>query len=55
MTTVLDKNVHNLAVEGTFDDCQDMVKALFADENINKSYNVAAVNSINWARQVFCG
>lgn len=50
MTTVLDDNVHNLAVEGTFDDCQDMVKALFADPTINKAYSLAAVNSINWAR-----
>ena len=50
MTTVLDANVHNLAVEGTFDDCQDTVKALFADEDINKTHKLAAVNSINWAR-----
>ncbi|KAI9774342.1 MAG: threonine synthase [Geoglossum simile] len=50
MTTVLDSNVHNLAVEGTFDDCQDTVKALFADPIINKTHNLAAVNSINWAR-----
>ena len=50
MTTVLDANVHNLAVEGTFDDCQDTVKALFADEDMNKTNKLAAVNSINWAR-----
>ncbi|SLM35185.1 threonine synthase [Lasallia pustulata] len=50
MTTVMDANVHNLAVEGTFDDCQDTVKALFADEDINKTHKLAAVNSINWAR-----
>ena len=50
MTTVLDANVHNLAVDGTFDDCQDTVKALFADEDINKTHKLAAVNSINWAR-----
>ncbi|RDW66003.1 putative threonine synthase [Coleophoma cylindrospora] len=50
MTTVLDPNVHCLAVEGTFDDCQDIVKALFADEEINKTHNLGAVNSINWAR-----
>ncbi|MCJ1473285.1 threonine synthase [Lambiella insularis] len=50
MTTVLDANVHNLAVEGTFDDCQDMVKALFADPETNAAHNLAAVNSINWAR-----
>ncbi|TVY27503.1 Threonine synthase [Lachnellula hyalina] len=50
MTTVLDANVHNLAVEGTFDDCQDTVKALFADPKINENLNLGAVNSINWAR-----
>jgi threonine synthase len=50
MTTVLDANVHNLAVDGTFDDCQDFVKALFADPEINKTHRLAAVNSINWAR-----
>jgi threonine synthase len=50
MTTVLDANVHNLAVEGTFDDCQDMVKALFGDTEMNKTHHLAAVNSINWAR-----
>jgi threonine synthase len=50
MVTVLDKNVHNLAVTGAFDDCQDIVKALFADPEINKTLNLGAVNSINWAR-----
>lgn len=50
MTTVLDPNVHCLAVEGTFDDCQDYVKALFADAEMNKIHHLAAVNSINWAR-----
>ncbi|KHJ35912.1 putative threonine synthase [Erysiphe necator] len=50
MTTVLDPNVHNLAVQGTFDDCQDIVKALFADSEINKNLDLGAVNSINWAR-----
>ncbi|KAI4686299.1 hypothetical protein J4E81_008651 [Alternaria sp. BMP 2799] len=50
MTTVMDANVHNLAVDGTFDDCQDFVKALFADPEINKTHHLAAVNSINWAR-----
>lgn len=50
MTTVLDANVHNLAVTGTFDDCQDIVKALFADRDINSTLRLGAVNSINWAR-----
>jgi threonine synthase len=50
MTTVDSPNVHNLAVEGTFDDCQDLVKALFADEPFRDRVKLAAVNSINWAR-----
>ncbi|MBX9634670.1 MAG: threonine synthase, partial [Magnetospirillum sp.] len=50
MTTVLSDNVRNLAVEGTFDDCQDMVKALFNDHAFRDQYNLSAVNSINWAR-----
>jgi threonine synthase len=50
MTTVLSSNVHNLAVEGTFDDCQDLVKALFADEAFRDRRRLSAVNSINWAR-----
>ncbi len=50
MTTVLSANVRNLAVEGTFDDCQDMVKALFNDHAFRDQYNLSAVNSINWAR-----
>ena len=50
MTTVLDSNVHNLAFEGTFDDCQDMVKAMFADKELNSTHRLGAVNSINFAR-----
>lgn len=50
MTTVLDKNVRTISVPGTFDDCQDIVKALFADREFNDKYHVGAVNSINWAR-----
>ncbi|EIW79749.1 threonine synthase [Coniophora puteana RWD-64-598 SS2] len=50
MTTVLDANVHNLAVHGTFDDCQDLVKTLFADTPFNAAHRLGAVNSINWAR-----
>lgn len=50
MTTVQSHNVYNIAVEGTFDDCQDLVKALFADESFRDTYNLSAVNSINWAR-----
>ncbi|GJN85053.1 threonine synthase [Purpureocillium lilacinum] len=50
MTTVPDKNVHNLAISGTFDDCQDILKCILADGDANKSLNLGAVNSINWAR-----
>ncbi|KAI1786894.1 threonine synthase [Ganoderma leucocontextum] len=50
MTTVMDLNVHNLAVKGTFDDCQDVVKALFGDREFNATHRLGAVNSINWAR-----
>ncbi|MEZ5690210.1 MAG: threonine synthase [Rickettsiales bacterium] len=50
MTSVMDSNVHNIALKGTFDDCQDIVKALFADESFRNRYNITAVNSINWAR-----
>lgn len=50
MTTVLDANVHNFAVEGTFDDCQDVVKTLFSHPVLSKTHNLGAVNSINWAR-----
>ncbi|TFY81289.1 hypothetical protein EWM64_g2723 [Hericium alpestre] len=50
MTTVTDPNVHNIAVKGTFDDCQDIVKALFADREFNAKHRLGAVNSINWAR-----
>ncbi|KAJ3282110.1 threonine synthase [Borealophlyctis nickersoniae] len=50
MTSVLDENVHNVAVEGTFDDCQDIVKTLFSDEPFRRRFHLAAINSINWAR-----
>lgn len=50
MTTVLDENVFNLAVKGTFDDCQDVVKACFGDRDFNAQYRLGAINSINWAR-----
>jgi threonine synthase len=50
MTTVDAPNVHNVAVEGTFDDCQDVVKALFADPGLRDRVGLSAMNSINWAR-----
>ncbi len=52
MTSVLDDNVHNIAIEGTFDDGQHIVKALFNDLPFKQSHQLAAVNSINWARIV---
>ena len=52
MTTVDAANVHNVAVRGTFDDCQDLVKALFADRVFRAECGLGAVNSINWARIV---
>lgn len=50
MTTVASANVHNIAIEGTFDDCQDLVKAMFNDRAFRDRYRLSAVNSINWAR-----
>ncbi len=50
MTTVDVPNIHNLAIEGTFDDCQDLVKAMFADTEFRQRHDLSAVNSINWAR-----
>ena len=50
MTTLDAPNVHAVAVDGTFDDCQDLVKAMFADEAFRAESSLAAVNSINWAR-----
>lgn len=50
MTTVLDPNVHNLAIVGSFDDCQSIVKELFMDIPFKRKYNLTAINSINFAR-----
>jgi threonine synthase len=50
MTTVLAPNVHNIAIEGTFDDAQAMVKRMFNDPMMTGRFNIGAVNSINWAR-----
>ncbi len=50
MTTVAATNAHAIAIEGTFDDCQDLVKAMFADAAFRSELNLSAVNSINWAR-----
>jgi threonine synthase len=50
MTTVEEKNVFNIAVEGNFDDCQNIVKSMFSDLEFSRSINMSGVNSINWAR-----
>ncbi len=50
MTTVDSPNVRTVAIEGTFDDCQDLVKAMFNDAAFRERNNLSAVNSINWAR-----
>ncbi|MEQ8267211.1 MAG: threonine synthase [Parvibaculum sp.] len=50
MTTVADANVHNIAIEGSFDDCQALVKAMFNDHGFRDEVSLAGVNSINWGR-----
>lgn len=50
MTTVDAPNIHNIAVDGNFDDCQNLVKALFNDLDFRDKHGLSAVNSINWAR-----
>ncbi len=50
MYSLPDANIHNLAVDGTFDDCQDIVKAIAGDAAFKRRYAIGAVNSINWAR-----
>ncbi|TVR26598.1 MAG: threonine synthase [Ilumatobacter sp.] len=50
MTTIDAPNVHTVAIDGTFDDCQDLVKAMFADAEFRDRLRLSAVNSINWAR-----
>jgi len=50
MTAVLDANVFNLAVDGTFDDCQQIMKSIFSDTEFKSQYALGAVNSVNWAR-----
>lgn len=52
MTTAAEANVHNIAIRGTFDDCQALVKAMFNDLELRDRLSLAAVNSINWARIV---
>ncbi|MBU1174653.1 MAG: threonine synthase [Alphaproteobacteria bacterium] len=52
MTTVLADNVHNIAIEGTFDDCQALLKGLFNNKDFRERASLGAVNSINWGRIV---
>ncbi|NML46023.1 threonine synthase [Ramlibacter sp. G-1-2-2] len=52
MFSLQDANIHNLAVEGVFDDCQDIVKAVSNDLEFKRKYRIGTVNSINWARLV---
>ena len=50
MTTVPDENVHCVAIDGSFDDCQGLMKEIFADLEFKQKHNLGAVNSVNWAR-----
>ncbi len=50
MTTTKEKNVFNIAIKGNFDDCQNLVKSMFSDQDFSNSINMSGVNSINWAR-----
>ena len=50
MTTGKDQNVFNIAINGNFDDCQNLVKSMFADKNFSNEIKMSGVNSINWAR-----
>ncbi|HZY16407.1 MAG TPA: threonine synthase, partial [Ramlibacter sp.] len=52
MFSLLDANIHNLALRGVFDDCQDIVKAVSSDLEFKRKYRIGTVNSINWARLV---
>jgi threonine synthase len=52
MFSLQDANIHNLAIEGVFDDCQDIVKAVSNDLEFKRKYRIGTVNSINWARLV---
>jgi len=50
MISVLDKNVHNIAINGTFDDCQHLMKSAFNDSEFKAKHSLGAINSVNWAR-----
>ena len=50
MTSVIDKNVFNIEINGTFDDCQYIMKSTFSDLDFKDKYNLGAINSVNWSR-----
>lgn len=50
MTSILDDNVHNIGIEGSFDDCQQIMKTIFSDLEFKQEHQLAAVNSVNWTR-----
>ena len=50
MFSLMDENIHNIAIKGVFDDCQDIVKAVSNDLDFKRQYKIGTVNSINWAR-----
>ena len=50
MFSLMDENIHNIAIDGVFDDCQDLVKAVSNDLEFKRQYKIGTVNSINWAR-----
>ncbi|MFT4798741.1 MAG: threonine synthase [Candidatus Azotimanducaceae bacterium] len=50
MTSILDSNVHNIGIDGSFDDCQQIMKTIFSDLPFKETHNLAAVNSVNWTR-----
>jgi threonine synthase len=52
MFSLMDANIHNIAIDGVFDDCQDLVKAVSGDLAFKRKYRIGTVNSINWARLV---
>ena len=49
MTTVMDSNIHSIAIDGSFDDCQSLLKEVFRDLSFKKELKLGAVNSVNWA------
>jgi threonine synthase len=53
MTSVDERNIYNIAIKGSFDDCQKIVKQMFADNIFRQMINMSGVNSINWARIIF--